>query len=252
MFVAALGVPRDVIDLCHRNQRHRRQHVREGASRGRRRRGGVRPRRRPGHRGRWAHRAGGHDAARPADRRRRRRPGAGRRRGRHLRRARARGRARASVPTACGSARGSSRRPRRARRPATRTRCCARGGRHGDQPRVQRQAHARRAQRHDEALRAAPRGAASRSRSSSSSRRREGSCTCRKVTSAEGVDPDRECYPAGQGVGAIEELVPAGELVRRFVEEAETALRTRGGRARDAANGSCPPSPRRGRSRTSS
>ena len=41
---------------------------------------------------------------------------------------------------------------------------------------------------------------------------------------AEGVDPDRECYPAGQGVGAIEELVPAGELVQRFVDEAEAAL----------------------------
>lgn len=39
-----------------------------------------------------------------------------------------------------------------------------------------------------------------------------------------GVDPDKECYPAGQGVGAIHELVPAGELVRRFVEEAEAAL----------------------------
>ncbi len=38
------------------------------------------------------------------------------------------------------------------------------------------------------------------------------------------VDPERECYPAGQGVGAIEELVPAGELVRRFVTEAEAAL----------------------------
>lgn len=38
------------------------------------------------------------------------------------------------------------------------------------------------------------------------------------------VDPDRECYPAGQGVGAIQELVPAGELVHRFVEEAEQAL----------------------------
>jgi enoyl-[acyl-carrier protein] reductase II len=38
------------------------------------------------------------------------------------------------------------------------------------------------------------------------------------------VDPERECYPAGQGVGAIEELVPAGELVRRFVAEAEAAL----------------------------
>jgi len=42
---------------------------------------------------------------------------------------------------------------------------------------------------------------------------------------ATGVDPDRECYPAGQGVGGIDELVPAGELVRRFVTEAEQALR---------------------------
>jgi enoyl-[acyl-carrier protein] reductase II len=40
----------------------------------------------------------------------------------------------------------------------------------------------------------------------------------------EGVDVDRECYPAGQGVGGIAELVPAGELVRRFVVEAEAAL----------------------------
>lgn len=38
------------------------------------------------------------------------------------------------------------------------------------------------------------------------------------------VDPDKECYPSGQGVGAIHELVPAGELVRRFVEEAEEVL----------------------------
>ena len=41
---------------------------------------------------------------------------------------------------------------------------------------------------------------------------------------ATGVDPDRECYPAGQGIGAIHDLVPAGELVDRFVAEAETAL----------------------------
>src|ERR1700722_18732941 len=39
-----------------------------------------------------------------------------------------------------------------------------------------------------------------------------------------GVDAARECYPAGQGVGGITELVPAGELVRRFVAEAEAAL----------------------------
>lgn len=41
---------------------------------------------------------------------------------------------------------------------------------------------------------------------------------------SEGVDPARECYPCGQGVGAIGELVPAAELVVRFVAEAEDAL----------------------------
>jgi enoyl-[acyl-carrier protein] reductase II len=39
------------------------------------------------------------------------------------------------------------------------------------------------------------------------------------------VDPERECFPAGQGVGALSELVPAGELVGRFVAEAEQVLR---------------------------
>jgi enoyl-[acyl-carrier protein] reductase II len=37
-------------------------------------------------------------------------------------------------------------------------------------------------------------------------------------------DPAREFFPCGQGVGAIDELVPAGDLVRRIVEEAEHAL----------------------------
>jgi len=37
-------------------------------------------------------------------------------------------------------------------------------------------------------------------------------------------DPAREFYPCGQGVGAIDELVPAGDLVRRIVEDAERAL----------------------------
>jgi len=41
---------------------------------------------------------------------------------------------------------------------------------------------------------------------------------------AQGVDPSRECYPAGQGVGAIDELVPAAALVEQFVREAEAAL----------------------------
>ena len=42
--------------------------------------------------------------------------------------------------------------------------------------------------------------------------------------STPGVDHDRECYPAGQGVGAIHDLIPAGDIVRSMVAEAEVAL----------------------------
>jgi enoyl-[acyl-carrier protein] reductase II len=38
------------------------------------------------------------------------------------------------------------------------------------------------------------------------------------------IDPAKECYPAGQGTGAIDALIPAGELVRRFVAEAEDVI----------------------------
>jgi enoyl-[acyl-carrier protein] reductase II len=41
---------------------------------------------------------------------------------------------------------------------------------------------------------------------------------------SDGVDVERECYPAGQGVGGISELVPAAVLVERFVAEAEAVL----------------------------
>ena len=40
----------------------------------------------------------------------------------------------------------------------------------------------------------------------------------------EEVDPARECFPAGQGVGGIGELVPAATLVQRFVDEAEAVV----------------------------
>lgn len=46
------------------------------------------------------------------------------------------------------------------------------------------------------------------------------------------IDPSREFFPAGQGVGAISELVPAGELVHRFVDEAEQILSRIGGYVR--------------------
>lgn len=39
-----------------------------------------------------------------------------------------------------------------------------------------------------------------------------------------GIDPDRECYPVGQGAGAITSLESAADLVVRFVAEAEAAL----------------------------
>ena len=38
------------------------------------------------------------------------------------------------------------------------------------------------------------------------------------------VDIDRECYPAGQLIGAIDALIPAGDLVRQIVREAEATL----------------------------
>jgi enoyl-[acyl-carrier protein] reductase II len=42
--------------------------------------------------------------------------------------------------------------------------------------------------------------------------------------STEGVDPDIECYPAGQGVGGIATVEPAGDVVRSIVAEAQQAL----------------------------
>ena len=40
----------------------------------------------------------------------------------------------------------------------------------------------------------------------------------------EGVDPAREFFPAGQGAGGITELIPAGDIVRGMVAEAEQVL----------------------------
>ena len=38
------------------------------------------------------------------------------------------------------------------------------------------------------------------------------------------VDTSREFYPAGQGAGAVSELIPAGKLVRDIVAQAEEIL----------------------------
>jgi enoyl-[acyl-carrier protein] reductase II len=42
--------------------------------------------------------------------------------------------------------------------------------------------------------------------------------------STTGVDPERECFPAGQGAGRIGSVVPAADVVRAMVEEAEAVL----------------------------
>lgn len=41
----------------------------------------------------------------------------------------------------------------------------------------------------------------------------------------EGLDPARDCLAAGQGCGAIRQVLPAGEIVRAVVREAEQVLR---------------------------
>jgi enoyl-[acyl-carrier protein] reductase II len=38
------------------------------------------------------------------------------------------------------------------------------------------------------------------------------------------VNENRDFFPCGQGVGAINELVPAGDLVRQFVRQAEEII----------------------------
>ncbi len=45
-------------------------------------------------------------------------------------------------------------------------------------------------------------------------------------SSLEGIDVQRECYPAGQGTGAIKDLVPAGEIVRSIVAQAEAVIKS--------------------------
>jgi enoyl-[acyl-carrier protein] reductase II len=45
---------------------------------------------------------------------------------------------------------------------------------------------------------------------------------------AERVDPARSCMPAGQGVGGIDEILPAGEIVRRVMDEARAAIERMG------------------------
>ena len=69
---------------------------------------------------------------------------------------------------------------------------------------------------HPEELQQVPRADGAR-------RSRPTRCTS-AATRTRRVDPNKECYPSGQGVGAIDELVPAGDLVRRIVDEAEHAL----------------------------
>src|SRR5207249_8617345 len=38
------------------------------------------------------------------------------------------------------------------------------------------------------------------------------------------ADPEKTCFPAGQGVGAFREIKPAGEVLREIVAQAEAVL----------------------------
>jgi len=40
----------------------------------------------------------------------------------------------------------------------------------------------------------------------------------------EGLDPDRSCFAMGQSAGGVREVLPAAEIVRRIMGEAESAL----------------------------
>lgn len=53
---------------------------------------------------------------------------------------------------------------------------------------------------------------------------REGTFHLGGDETTEGVDPQREAYPAGQAVGAITALTPAAQLVTQIVEDAEATL----------------------------
>ena len=38
------------------------------------------------------------------------------------------------------------------------------------------------------------------------------------------MDPDRSWMPAGQGVGGIEEILPAAEIIKRILAQAREAI----------------------------
>jgi len=40
----------------------------------------------------------------------------------------------------------------------------------------------------------------------------------------EGLDPDRSCFAMGQSAGGVHDILPAGEIVRRILGEAESAI----------------------------
>ena len=222
VFVAGLGVPRDVIDLLHESNvlvgsmcgkvRHAVAAVAER----------LRLRRRPGHRGRRPHRHRRHHGARaPGGRRRRRRvpvvAAGGLFDGRGLAAALALGADGVWIGT-----RFIATPEARAVDGYKDTLLGQRRGRHGRQPGLHRQDLPRRAQRVDAALRGAPRRAAAVP--GPGVRLGAGRRQPPRRPDGTEVDVRREFFPCGQGVGAIDELVPAGDLVRRMVAEAEAVI----------------------------
>ena len=90
--------------------------------------------------------------------------------------------------------------------------------RHRDLARVQRQDDASAAKRHHRSLRG--RSVAARRSSPTSWRWRSltAPSTWAATRHTSGIDPRREGYPAGQAVGAITSIVPAGDIVHSIVD----------------------------------
>ena len=99
-----------------------------------------------------------------------------------------------------------------------------RRGRHHHQPGLLGQDHAGGPQRVHRLLRRAPRRARALSRPSSAGRCSDGAFHLGGGEDTPDIDPARECYPTGQGVGAIQTLIPAASLVTQIVDQAEQVL----------------------------
>ena len=222
-FVAGLGVPSHVIELCHDHgvlvvsMCGKVEHAKRALD------AGLRPRRRPGHRGRRSHRHRRDAAARTAHRGRdgRRDPRGGRRR--HLRRSRTRRRAVVRRRGVWIGTRFIATPEARAipgyRESILETRedgTVVSRAFSGKTMRVLRNDTTDRYDADPSLLKKFPDQLAVAFN--------DGTFHLGGDEHTLGIDPRREGYPAGQAVGAITSIVPAGDIVRSIVDEAQRVI----------------------------